>query len=975
MARPGRLAAAPALVGRSAELALLVGSLADPPTVAFIEGEAGIGKSRLVRECLQAPDLADRRVLMVTCPPMIEPFPLGPVVDGLRRLRPGLGDLELSPLAGALRPLFPEWAARLPPAPEPLDDPAETRHRLLAALSELVDRLGVDVMVVEDAHWADAATLEWLLLTASGHLETSVVVTYRATEVPPGSLLLRLTSRPLTAARVRIELTPLTIADTRELVGSMLETDAVSEQFAVVLHERTDGLPLAVEETIWMLRDRHDIVRQDGGWTRGALEGLNVPPTLRDSVLERAGRLPPEGRMVLQAAAILAEPTDEALLTGVADLDEPAARRGVAAALGSGLLREAGNGWLAFRHVLDALAIGAAIPASERWALHRRAADRLLRQEPQPVVRLAHHFHEAGETEQWSHYAEAAAELALESGDERTAVTLLHELLTSIAHPPVRRVRLARRLGDVAVNRLTPLGGMESVVQETLAGILADPDVTDVPEAERGEVRLLLGWMQFQAGEFEAGHAEFETAVGELRSRPARAARAMLFLADPESKRSWPAERHLQWMEQATRLIPQIQSPAERRALSLDRVTGLLSLGEETGWRAAEEIPRSADTLGERRQLVKVVFNVAHRAVHWGRYAEARRRLEEAAESAHHAGFERVGEYARFHIALLDWYTGRWDGLAETLSVMGDDEETHPLLRLAASSVRAMQEVAVGNRDAAERRSRQVLEHATGTLDDPTTLSAVALGRLLLADGAVQEAVRVTAAPMEAIRRKGIWLQASDVAPVHVDALVADGELSRATDVVDDFATWTAGRAAPAADAALLTCRAILAEANGDLVVAADLFADAALAWADLPRPYDELLALERHGRCLLAAREHDQGVQVLSDAQQRLAGLGVRWDADRVARVLRQHGVEVTRTWRRGRRGYGEQLSPREVEVIQLVARGMTNKEVAATLFISPRTVHRHLSSAMRKLEVSSRTALAMAASAAGMLASESGR
>lgn len=973
MARPGRSAASPALVGRSAELELLVGSLVDPPAIAFVEGEAGIGKSRLVRECLQSPAVADLEVLMVTCPPMTEPFPLGPVVDGLRRLRPRLGELELSPLAGALRPLFPEWADRLPPAPDPLDDPAETRHRLLSALSEMVDRLGIDVLVVEDAHWADAATLEWLLLTASGNMDLSVVVTYRATEVPAGSLLLRLTSRPLGTARVRLELQSLNVADTRQLVGSMLETEAVSEQFAAVLHERTDGLPLAVEETIWMLRDRHDIVRQDGAWTRGALDELNVPPTLRDSVLERASRLPAEGRMILQAAAILAEPTDETLLTVVAGLDAPAATRGVAAALGSGLLREAGNGWLAFRHVLDALAIGAAIPASERWALHRRAADGLLRQEPQPVVRLAHHFHEAGEIEQWSHYAEAAADLALDSGDERTAVALLHELLTSVAHPPARRVRLARRLGDVAVNRLTPLGGMESVVRETLAAILADPDDDDIDEVERGEVRLLLGWMLFQVGEFEAGHTHIETAVGELSSRPARAARAMLFLADPESKRSWPAEQHLQWMEQATSLIPQIESPTERRALAIDRVTGLLSLGEESGWQAAEEIPRSADTASERRQLVKVVFNVAHRAVHWGRYAEARRRLEESADSAHHAGFERVAEYARFHLALLDWYTGTWQGLAETVSGMNDDEGTHPLLRLAAASVRAMQDVAVGNRDAAERRARQVLEHATGTLDDPTTLSAVALGRLLLADGAVEEAVRVTAAPMDAIRRKGIWLQASDVAPVHLDGLVAAGELGRATEMVDDLATWTTERSAPAADAALLTCRAILAEANREQRAAADLFAEAALAWAALPRPYDEMLALERHGRCLLAAGEQDQGVGVLTDVQRRLSELGARWDADRVAHVLRQHGVEVTRTWRRGRRGYGEQLSPREVEVIQLVARGMTNKEVATALFISPRTVHRHLSSAMRKLAVSSRTALAMAAAAAGMLATRS--
>ncbi|GAB3048343.1 LuxR family transcriptional regulator [Intrasporangium mesophilum] len=973
MARPERLAASPALVGRAAELELLVGALADPPAMAFVEGEAGIGKSRLLRECLRSPDLADLTVLMVTCPPTIEPFPLGPVVDGLRRLRPRLGDLEVSPLAGALRPLFPEWADQLPPALEPLDDPAETRHRLLGALCELVDRLGVDVLAVEDAHWADAATLEWLLiLTASGDFDMSVVVTYRPAEVPHGSLLLRLTSRPLGAARVRIELKPLSVADTRQLVGSMLDTDAVSEQFAVFLHERTDGLPLAVEETIWMLRDRHDIVRQHDSWTRKALDKLNVPPTLRDSVLERASRLPPEGRTVLQAAAILAEPTDEALLTSVADLDEPAARRGVAAALASGLLREVGSGRLAFRHVLDALAIGEAIPASERWALHRRAAESLQRLEPKPVVRLAHHFHEAGETEQWSHYAEAAAELALDSGDERTAVALLHELLTSVAHPPDRRLRLARRLGEVAVNRLTPLGGMEGVVRDTLAGILADHDVPDV---ERGEVRVLLGWMLFQVGEFEAAHAHLETAVGELGSRPERAAKAMLFLADPESKRSWPAERHLEWLEQATRLIPRVESPAERRALAIDRVTGLLSLGEEAGWQAAGELPRSAGTVGERRQLLRGLFNVAHRAIHWGRYAEARQRLEEVLGSAGEAGFERVAEFARFHLALLDWYTGAWSGLDEILSGIGDDEETHPLVRLAAGSVQAMLEVAVGNRDAAERRARQVLEHATGTLDDPTTLSAVALGRLCLADGAMREAVRVTAAPMEAIKRKGIWLQASDVAPVHIDALVGVGDLSQAAELVDDFAYWVAGRDAPSAAAALVRCRAILAEANGDLVAAAGLFADAAVSLAELPRPYDELLALERHGLCLLATDEQDKGVTVLSDVQQRLNELGARWDADRVAHVLRQHGVEVARTWRRGRRGYGDQPSPREVEVIALVARGLTNKQVAETLFISPRTVHRHLSSAMRKLDVSSRTALAMAAAEAGMLAADSER
>jgi hypothetical protein len=112
----------------------------------MIEGEAGIGKSRLLREALeQAGEHAP--VLVAVCPPLSEPFPLGLVVDGLRRIRPHGGRLKLSPLGGALRPLLPEWSEELPPALEPLSDSRETRHRIFRALTELVEHLDVEVVV------------------------------------------------------------------------------------------------------------------------------------------------------------------------------------------------------------------------------------------------------------------------------------------------------------------------------------------------------------------------------------------------------------------------------------------------------------------------------------------------------------------------------------------------------------------------------------------------------------------------------------------------------------------------------------------------------------------------------------------------------------------------------------------------------------------------------------------------------------
>jgi predicted ATPase len=114
----------PGFVGRERELAAPAEVMAAPPSLVLVEGEAGIGKSRLVAEFLaRGPGL---QPLVTACPQFRQPYTLGPVVDGVRRAAGHVAGLPLSGLAGALRPLFPEWAADLPPAPEPL--PMPRRH-------------------------------------------------------------------------------------------------------------------------------------------------------------------------------------------------------------------------------------------------------------------------------------------------------------------------------------------------------------------------------------------------------------------------------------------------------------------------------------------------------------------------------------------------------------------------------------------------------------------------------------------------------------------------------------------------------------------------------------------------------------------------------------------------------------------------------------------------------------------------------
>lgn len=126
----------PRFVGRDRELAALRGALARPPAIVLVEGEAGIGKSRLLREWSAAPD--QRTALVSVCPPLRESLTLGPIVDAFRGIDRSVSRLRLTELAGALRPLFPEWSADLPPALPPLANPHLPVHLMERILDDAV---------------------------------------------------------------------------------------------------------------------------------------------------------------------------------------------------------------------------------------------------------------------------------------------------------------------------------------------------------------------------------------------------------------------------------------------------------------------------------------------------------------------------------------------------------------------------------------------------------------------------------------------------------------------------------------------------------------------------------------------------------------------------------------------------------------------------------------------------------------------
>jgi DNA-binding CsgD family transcriptional regulator len=715
---------------------------------------------------------------------------------------------------------------------------------------------------------------------------------------------------------------------------------------AAFLHEGTDGLPLAVEESVRLMHDRAELVNRGDGWSRRRSGASVIPPTVRDAMLERVRRLGPRAQTILRAVAVLAEATDPAIVRAVSSLPPGDAAAGLEQALRSALAVQDSRGLVAFHHALAGRAVYDGMTAWQRREMHLRAGRALEDVVPVPAARLARHFREAGEHSEWCRYAEQAADQALAAGDDRLATATLCELVVRTNQTPGALLRMVRKYISMAPVGHEQFRDLADSLRSVLDSGRASPN-------EAAQLRVQLGRILFNLQQFEAGRAELEQAVTHPGLDVTDRARAMILLGCPfESSR--PAWVHRRWLRLAGEAVARVESPG-RRGLEMDRTTGLLMLGEDKGWPAAAAIDEASATLLPSQRILHDL-NVGDQAMIWGRFAESRRRLTRALQAAELHEYPRLHGMGLLNLARLDWFCGTWGDLHERASNLASDQDLLPAIRSEARLVAGLLGSVIGS----GTDPRSELESALAQLDLRfAPESAGALARLMLNDGDVDAALAVTEDPVSMLTSRGMWIWGTDLVPVRVAALLSAGRAGDAAVLTAGFARGLRGRDAPGPRASLLLCRAMLAGHSSSPVRAAAMFEAAASAWALLPRPYWALLAREHRAGCLLAAGELEQALTQLSQVAQGLAALGARREADRVERVLRDHDVVVRPARRRGRPSYGQALSPREWQVVDLVADGRNNGQIAETLQLSPHTVRMHVKSAMRKLEAPSRGAL----------------
>jgi DNA-binding CsgD family transcriptional regulator len=909
-----------AVFGREQELGALRGFVAgsrEGASALVLEGEAGIGKTTLWSAGVEA--AREQRLRVLAARP-------GATERGLAHA--GLGDLledvlvEVLPVLPAPRRRALEIALLLAEAEGRAPDTRAVDVAFLTALRALAAR-GPLMLAIDDVQWLDsssAAALEFALR--------------RLEEAPLLLLLARRVGEPgpspeavLTGERVeRLDVGPLSLGATHRLLRRRLGR-SFSRPTLVRMHELSGGNPFFALELARAL--------ERAGVAPGLTESFPVPETLEVLVRERLQALPQEGRPVLLAAAALAEPTMSLLASGwddAAAVLEPALRAGIVGVEGDRVR---------FAHPLLASVLYEHATDAERRRLHGRVAWLV----EDPVERARHLALEAdGPDDVVAQRLDEAADVARTRGAPIAAAELRELALRATRPQDVddRRGRMLQAARDHlaagADDRARALG------QELLA---------EAPSGSaRAEALVLLSEVEGQEGIVNSEIELLKAASREACASP-----------DLELVIQWKLGNAVRFGEgtgagmRHARAALQLAERIGDDALTSHALATLAELMGYAGEADAIALAERSLVLGRRaldREAVEHAQWALGACFTWaGRAAEARDHLREAYASM--AGRDDVkAKLVLWLLAVAELRAGRWD-LAreyaeerlEIAEMLGEVDANTSIPLALVSAYRGE-----------EREARQFAEagielaEASGTPFFASWHRGV-LGMLEHWAGRPALAVELFSQAMRAresagFREPGSPLYRGD----YVEALLELGRIDEALAVLDSWEADAARLGRGWALAEATRCRGLVAAARGDVTDAERLMEQAVVQYVPVGDAFGRARALLALGVVRRRARRKQSAREAVEQAVAAFETLGaVRW-AEKARAELGSIGGRIRE----------EGLTQAERRVATLVAQGRTNREVAAVLFLSERTVESHLTRVYAKVGVRSRTELARA-------------
>ncbi len=964
-----RLSSTLPFVGRSPELEALRTQL---PTAAgegrrfvLLGGEPGTGKSRLVREFAAQAVSDGALVAYGACDAVIQ-APYGPFAEALERLaravEPDQIRAALGAGAGELSRLLPDLSTVLGPLPPSTSaDPDTERHRLHMVVGDLLEIVGDRqpvLLVIEDVHWADVPTL--LLLRHLGRAAASarvlVLATFRDTETEmPGELAQTLADLRRSDDVVRIRLAGLSEGDVADFVRRASEGAPVVglPELAEAIADLTGGNPFLVCE-LWRAVVETKLVDVVDGClqlTRPLTE-LGTPESVREVVSQRLARLAPKTIMVLELAATAGAEFELAVARRGSALDEPELHEALGEAVRSGFIEELSGHRLAYRftHELVRRAVYDRLTALRRAELHLTVAEAKEAAEgrsARALADLAYHFAAAaplGDPERGIEYNLLAAraatealafdeaaqclrtalELGIEDRTQRAEVLLVLGAATHKAGKALDALdafdsaaEIARECGDAELLARAAIGYEEACWRPGIAQRAVRP--LEEAAAALGErspelrVGLLSGLARAldMQGDQQRGAIVRTNAIALARRRGDRDGLAKVLVRSYWSRGTTPLEQILEMLSEAKALGEELGDIELQTEATSWRVPSFVALGD---------LPSARRELSVLRELAHAAAQpfMLHVAEHYGsaialadgRLADA----EELAQRSHEAGRLLTGRDASGTYGIQIFSLRREQGRIAELA---------PVVRILAGSSR-------------ERGAWR-----------PGLVSV--LVELGMESEARRELDRIVREGLDQFR-ESLWLASLTYI---TDACTALGDAAAAALVYPELEPLTGTNVMighlvscyGAADRYL----GMLAATLGEWDRAHDHFERAialnremgAMTWL-AHTDYQYALAMLASGR-----RDASMAPMLLGEARQLATRLQLKSLLGRLGSVeARQAPGHLP-----------DGLSPREAEILRLVARGLSNREIGAELYISSHTAANHIRSILRKTGCSNRT------------------
>ena len=940
----GTLAPVPRICGREAELGALGEALgrvaAGGPAVVLVEGEAGIGKTRLLAQVLQD---ARGRGMQVAAGRAEElertrPFGLLAAAFGCARSaadprRAAIAALLAAPGAGELGPITVT------------SDPG-LRFRVVDALTDLVEELalaGPLVIGLDDLQWADPSSLltVGVLARRLDGLPVGVIGCLRP--FPRGAELDRLAGALQAAGARHLILRPLTGEAVAGLVAQAVAAEPGPRLLAEVAGAA--GNPLFITELLGALAQEQAITTADG---RAEAAETVLPPTLRLTILRRVSFLPEPALQALRSASILGSGfslTDLATITGRPAVD-------LAAVLGEAIrarVLEDDGVRLRFRHELIRDAIYQDLAGSVRRALHREAGQRLA-QSGAPALQVAEHLARGaspGDAEAVAWLARAARQAAPRSPE--VAADLLGRAAGLMAlGDPGRDRLLAERAGSLM------WAGRSADAEAACRSLLGrdlDPSLEDA-------VRACLGHALLTGGQAPEGLCELERACqsplltdAERAEAQAWASFARMLVADLDGAAAAAGEARSVAVAAGDDVATSISMAAlAMNSLRRGDLREALQIADE----AVLLADQSPGRLGHR---FPVHIPRGYVLVEFDRLDEARSTIETGMRISEELG---IGwGLVVYHVvrALERFIAGHWDdAVAEietgtgVVSVTGDSYS--PVLgRSVLSLIRLHRNDLPGVRDAVGAVPGELSALGGGYRGD---WFAWTRALLLEADGELADAFETLSDCWDRCARSGSALEYPVIGPDLARLALAAGDAGRARDVAAAVTSVAARNQVPWITGAALRCQG-LAENNAGILQAA------VSAYARGRRPLELALACEDAGAAVARRGDVARACQFLDQAITVYERLDAARDLARAEAALRQMGVRRGRrvTHSRAQSGW-QSLTPSERAVVDLVAEGLSNPQIGQRLYVSRRTVQTHLAHVFAKLQIASRAQLA---------------